>query len=79
MTTRERMEKVLDEVFSGDIDASAVEETSRLKEDLGMNSVAMLYMALGLEAEFGIKFVNTDFAGLITVKDVIDCIEAKLS
>lgn len=79
MTTRERMEKVMTDVFSGDIDASSVSDSARLKEDLGMNSVAMLYMALGLESEFGIKFVNTDFAGLITVADVIACIESKLS
>lgn len=78
MTVRERIENVLNEVFQGDIDASTIGNASRLKEDLGMNSVAMLYMALGLEKEFGIKFVNTDFAKLITVQDVIECIEAKM-
>ena len=78
MTTRERMQKVLEEVFADDIDSASVTDDAKLKDDLGMNSVAMLYMALGLESEFGIKFQNTDFASLVTVGDVVKCIEGKL-
>ena len=35
------------------------------------------YMALALEEEFGVKFTNGDFLGLVTVADVIACIEGK--
>lgn len=78
MTTVERMKKVLDLVFEGEIDSSAVSETDNLRKDLEMNSISMLYMVMGLEEEFEIKFENSDFENMNTVADVISCIEGKL-
>ncbi|MGM9634867.1 MAG: acyl carrier protein [Candidatus Avispirillum sp.] len=78
MTTIERLERVLDSVFEGEIDASGVTEESDLREDVGLSSVAMLYMVMGLEEEFGIKFTNADFEKMTTVGDVVACIESKL-
>jgi len=78
MNTVERMRQVLDSVFEGEIDSSAIKETDNLKSDLEMNSIAMLYMVMGLEEEFEIKFENSDFAAMETVADVIRAIEAKL-
>ncbi len=78
MTTVERMRNVLDSVFEGEIDSAAVKESDDLRDDLDMNSIAMLYMVMGLEEEFEIKFENSDFAELKTVGDVVRCIEAKL-
>ena len=78
MNTVERMRQVLDSVFEGEIDSSAIKETDNLKKDLEMNSIAMLYMVMGLEEEFEIKFENSDFANMETVADVIAAIEAKL-
>jgi len=78
MYTVERMRQVLDSVFEGEIDSSAIKETDNLKSDLEMNSIAMLYMVMGLEEEFEIKFENSDFAAMETVADVIRAIEAKL-
>ena len=72
------MRQVLDSVFEGEIDSSAIKETDNLKKDLEMNSIAMLYMVMGLEEEFEIKFENSDFANMETVADVIAAIEAKL-
>ncbi len=78
MTTYERLEKVLNAVFDGEIDSSGITEESDLREDVGMNSIGMLYMVMGLEQEFGIKFSNDDFPALKTVGDVIHCIEGKI-
>ena len=78
MNTVERMRQVLDCVFEGEIDSSAIKETDNLKNDLEMNSIAMLYMVMGLEEEFEIKFENSDFANMETVADVIAAIEAKI-
>ena len=78
MNTVERMRQVLDSVFEGEIDSSAIKETDNLKNDLEMNSIAMLYMVMGLEEEFEIKFENSDFANMETVADVIAAIEAKI-
>lgn len=78
MTTYQRLEKVLNSVFEGEIDPAGITPQSDLRDDVGMSSIGMLYMVMGLEEEFGIKFKNTDFPALKTVADVVSCIEAKL-
>lgn len=78
MNTFERLIKVFNAVFEDEIDTSSITENSSLKEDIGINSIGMLYMAMALEEEFEIKFKNEDFAEISTVKDVISCIEGKL-
>ena len=77
MTVLERLKKVLDVVFEGEIDSSVISGRSDLRRDTGMNSISMLYMVMGIEAEFHIKFSNDDLAGMKTVQDVVDCIERK--
>lgn len=77
MTTLERLIKVFRVVFEEDVDTSAVTPEASLREDIGINSIGMLYMAMAVEEEFGIKFHNEDFAGIVTVADVISCIESK--
>ena len=56
---------------------TSVTPEATLKEDVGINSIGLLYMAIALEEEFGIKFKNEDLQGIATVQDVIDFIEAK--
>lgn len=78
MTTFERLIKVFRAVFENEVDVTGVTEASSLREDVGINSIGMLYMAMAVEEEFGIKFRNEDFAGIRTVGDVIACIEEKV-
>lgn len=77
MNTFERLLKVCDAVFEGEVDTSSVTLDASLHDDIGINSIGLLYMAMALEEEFEIKFVNEDFEGLSTVKDVIAIIEKK--
>ena len=77
MSIFERLIKVFRTVFEDDVDISGVTEASSLREDVGINSIGMLYMAMALEEEFGVKLTNDDFPSLKTVADVIACIEAK--
>ncbi len=77
MTTYERLIKVFNAVFEDDVDISAVKEDADLREDIGINSIGMLYMAMAIEEEFGVKFTNDDFPNMKTVADVIACIEGK--
>lgn len=77
MNTLERLIKVFNAVFEDSVDSSAVTPEASLREDMGINSIGMLYMAMAVEEEFGIKFCNEDFAGIRTVSDVITCIESK--
>lgn len=77
MTTMERLVDVFVRVFEDEVDAAAIRPESKLIDDLGLNSIGMLYMAMELENEFGIKFSNEDFAGLTTVGDVVARVEKK--
>lgn len=77
MNTLERLIKIFSVVFEGDIDTSGITAESSLREDIGMNSIGLLYMAMAVEEEFGIKFNNQDFADICTVADVIACVESK--
>lgn len=77
MTTMERLIAVFERVFEDEVDSSAIRPESDLISDLGLNSIAMLYMALALEEEFDIKFNNDDFVTLRTVADVLAKVESK--
>ncbi|MBQ8586654.1 MAG: acyl carrier protein [Oscillospiraceae bacterium] len=73
----ERLVDVFVRVFEDEVQADAIRPESKLIDDLGLNSIGMLYMAMELENEFGIKFSNEDFAGLTTVGDVVARVERK--
>ena len=77
MNTLERLKKIFDNVFEGEIDSSRITESDTLSDTLGMNSIAMLYMAMGIEQEFGVKITNSDLPGLKTVGDIVRKVEEK--
>ncbi len=77
MQTIERLMKVFQVVFEESVDAAKITLETSLREDIGINSIGLLYMAMAVEEEFGIKFTNEDFSTIQTVGDVIACIEAK--
>lgn len=77
MDTFQRLIKVFQVTFDDTVDVSGVSPELSLREDLGINSIGLLYMAMAVEEEFEIKFKNEDFAAIRTVADVIACIESK--
>lgn len=77
METVERLKKVFYAVFGEEVDAAKLTLEASLREDLGINSIGLLYMAMAAEEEFGIKFKNEDFTAIRTVGDVIAFIESK--
>ncbi len=79
MNTFERLIKICDTVFEGEIDTAAITPNALLREDVGINSIGLLYMAMAVEEEFKIKFNNDDFIDIKTVADVISVIEKKVS
>lgn len=79
MNTYQRLVSVCTAVFEGETDLSSISLDADLRQDLGINSIGLLYMAMAIEEEFGIKFVNDDFADIKTVKDVVEIIEKKVS
>lgn len=59
-----------------DVDMSAVTEETRLVEDLGFDSLAMMMMAMELEDAFAFKF--TEFVKFETVGDVCGYLECRI-
>ena len=53
-------------------------EESRLIEDVGLNSVGMLYLVIVIEESFQIKFEDVGTATFNTIGNVIDYIEERM-
>ena len=70
----ERLKEVLAKVLP-DTDMSGVTEKTKLAEDLGFDSLAMMMMAMEIEDSFGFRF--TEFVKFDTVGDVCRYIEEK--
>jgi len=57
-----------------DVDTSNVTESTRLQDDLGFDSLAIMMLAMEIENEFGFRF--SEFVAFKTVGDVCAYIEA---
>lgn len=57
---------------------SSCNEDSLLVEDIGLSSVGILYIAVGIEEFFNVRFEGVGFSDFKTIKDVIDFIEKKI-
>ena len=54
-------------------------ESANLAADLGLSSVGVLYVVIGIEEMFGIRFDDVGFSDFETLGDVIDYIEKKVN
>lgn len=82
--TRQEIKSKLTEIMklampNLEIDGETVSENVSLSEDLGLNSVGVLYVVIGIEEIFGIRFDDVGFGDFSTLGDVIDYIEKKLA
>ena len=59
-------------------DLSLVNEDTRIIDELGMDSLTLLMMALQAEKTFGIRFENLQASSFQTVGDICRYIEGKL-
>lgn len=71
----EKLKAILGKVLP-EVDMSAVNADTRLVEDLGFDSLAMMMMAMELEDAFGFKF--TEFVKFETVGDVCYYLESRI-
>ena len=55
------------------------DENSELVSDLGLNSVGILSLVIGIEEFFSISFTGVSFGDFRTVGDVINYIEKKIN
>ena len=78
MDILERLKKLLAEVYDGEIDTDSITEDTRVVEDIGMKSIAMLYMAMAIEGEFNVSLTNEDLPKMQTVGDIMKLIEERI-
>lgn len=71
----DKIKKVLVEAIN--VDEEEIKPEAKLNEDLGIDSLAAVELALELENEFGIRIEDEELANLVTVQDVMDIIEKK--
>ncbi len=71
----EQITKVLVDAIN--VDEEAVTPTANLKDDLGIDSISAVELALELETEFDVRIEDAELAKLVTVQDIIDLIETK--
>lgn len=77
MSRNEILDK-LNEIFSMVMDKeSHFPAEARLSEDVGLNSMGVLYLVVGIEEFFNIRFENVGIADFKTVNDIVDYIERK--
>ena len=62
-----------------EINESSMNESANLADDLGLSSVGVLYIVIGIEEMFGIRFDDVGFSDFETLRDVIDYIEKKVA
>lgn len=72
MNEIERLRAILKRIFENDLKTENITPESRLREDIGMNSIGMLYVAMAIEQEFGVEFNNDDLINIKTVQDVLE-------
>ena len=70
-----RLKEILGKVLP-DVDMSTVTIDTRLIDDLGFDSLAMMMMAMELEDAFNFKF--TEFVKFETVRDVCGYLESRI-
>ena len=71
----EKLKSIIEKVVP-DVDPAGVTRDSRLIDDLGFDSLALMMMAMGIEEEFGYRF--TEFVKFETVGDVYDFLADKI-
>lgn len=71
----ERLKIVLGRVLP-DVDMSTVTEDTRLIDDLGFDSLALMMMSMEIEDAFGFKFL--EFVKFETVGDVCRYLETRV-
>ena len=82
MDRQEIMEKLKEIVISADESLAGktdgMTEETKILEDLGINSVGMLFIAVMIEETFGIQLNNVYVGSLVRMSDVIDMIAERL-
>ena len=61
-----------------EIEAGAIHEDARLKEDLGLDSLDFVDIVVIVEKKFGFKIKPEEMSGVLTMHQFYDYIETKM-
>lgn len=75
MSTFDRVKKVVVEKL--EVSEDEVTAEASFTEDLGADSLDMVELVMGIEAEFDVEIPDEDTEKIATVKDAVDYIDAK--
>jgi acyl carrier protein len=81
MPDRETIRQTLIELLEADTGEKypALEETQNLREELGLDSVDVVSIVSQIERRFRIRLTHQELETLVTVGDVLNLLQAKLS
>jgi len=71
----DKLKEILSKVLP-DVDMSQINEETKLVEDLGFDSLAIMMMSMEIEDAFGFRF--TEFVRFETVGDVCGYLESRI-
>lgn len=74
-TVKERVDSIVKEVLH--VDSAKIMPSSRIKEDLGADSLDLVSLVMALEDEFKDSISDEEAACLVTVGDAVKFIEKK--
>ena len=77
MDVFEKIKQAIIKVQPG-IDAAKIVPNARITDDLGIDSLTKVELALAMEDSFGFYLPDSDLEALVTVNDVVTLIESKL-
>ncbi len=72
----ENLKQVLIEEFG--FDDAQIQPTTRLVDDLDLDSIDWINMAVALEVRTGRKLQEQDLGGIRTIQDVVDVVHQRL-
>ncbi|AMA48504.1 MULTISPECIES: acyl carrier protein [Flavobacterium] len=73
----EKINEILVDEF--EVDVETISPEANLKETLGLDSLDYVDLVVSIEANFGVKLVEADFAGVNTFQDFYHLIETKIA
>lgn len=81
MTDQEIFDKLV-EIVSESLEDDSIKENTNMDTniftDLNMNSIAMIYIAMGIQDTFSITINNEDVKNNLTVRDWVNYIKSKM-
>ena len=76
---RAKLETIITRNINKTISLEQVTEESRLRQDLGIDSLETVELLFEIEMQFDVKISDDEAVKMVTVRDAVDTIQKKLS